>query len=170
MCDTDWKNNEEKMELPQMDLGELNESLRDEFFVDVEEQDEPITLDLPEITPETVNRIRKVTDSMGLNDFVFVEPQPINYKFNEPAAIEEIKKYIDSTYSQHYAKKKVQTAELIMSKPERGVGFCVGNILKYADRFGAKDGYNRKDILKVIHYSILLLSIDLSELENSKDR
>jgi len=166
MCDTDWKNNEEKMELPRMDLGELNESLRDEFFIDMEEQDEPIMVDVTEITPEMVNRMQKGTRSMNLNDFVFVEPETksIKYKFNELEILDEVRKYIDGTYSEHYAKEKnIQTAELIMAKPERGVGFCVGNILKYADRFGTKDGYNRKDILKVIHYAVMLLSIDLND-------
>ena len=38
-----------------------------------------------------------------------------------------------------------------------GDGFCIGNIIKYAQRYGKKDGYNRKDLLKVLHYGIMAL-------------
>ena len=40
-----------------------------------------------------------------------------------------------------------------------GEGFCIGNILKYAQRYGKKDGYNRADILKVLHYAIMALNV-----------
>ena len=36
-----------------------------------------------------------------------------------------------------------------------GEGFCIGNILKYSQRYGKKDGKNRNDLLKVIHYGIM---------------
>jgi len=38
-----------------------------------------------------------------------------------------------------------------------GEGFCIGNILKYSQRYGKKDGKNRNDLLKVIHYGIMAL-------------
>ena len=33
---------------------------------------------------------------------------------------------------------------------------CHSNIIKYAMRYGKKDGYNKKDLMKIIHYTILL--------------
>ena len=45
-----------------------------------------------------------------------------------------------------------------------GTGFCVGNIMKYAKRYGKKDGYNRKDLMKIIHYAMIQLYVH--ELEN----
>ena len=33
----------------------------------------------------------------------------------------------------------------------------IGNILKYAQRYGKKNGYNRKDLFKVIHYALMAL-------------
>ena len=80
----------------------------------------------------------------------------IGYKFNEGALIEEFKQYIDSTYGQHYAKDKFQATEFIMDSGH-GEGFCIGNILKYSQRYGKKDGKNRNDLLKVIHYGIMAL-------------
>jgi hypothetical protein len=38
-----------------------------------------------------------------------------------------------------------------------GEGFCIGNIMKYVQRYGKKDGYNRKDLMKVLHYTIMAL-------------
>ena len=41
-----------------------------------------------------------------------------------------------------------------------GTGFCMGNILKYAQRYGKKEGRNKNDLMKVIHYAIIQLSQD----------
>jgi len=34
----------------------------------------------------------------------------------------------------------------------------MGNIMKYAMRYGKKNGKDYKDLLKIIHYAIILLS------------
>ena len=44
-----------------------------------------------------------------------------------------------------------------MFDSDHGEGFCIGNIIKYAQRYGKKDGYNEKDLLKIVHYAIILL-------------
>ena len=88
----------------------------------------------------------------------------IDYKFNEKEILEEIQKYVDSTYQQHYATGKIQTTEFIVDNGH-GLGFTIGNILKYAQRYGKKDGFNRKDLFKVIHYAIIALSIHKGEHE-----
>lgn len=85
-----------------------------------------------------------------------------NYKFNEDRILHELKAYIDSTYGEHYSKTKFQATEFIIDGGH-GVGFTVGNILKYAQRYGKKNGYNRKDILKIIHYAIILLHVHDTE-------
>lgn len=82
----------------------------------------------------------------------------MKYKYKEDAILKELKEYIDATYDQHYSKNKYQATEFIIDAGH-GEGFCIGNIMKYAQRYGKKDGKNRKDILKVIHYAIILLSI-----------
>jgi Protein of unknwon function (DUF3310) len=84
----------------------------------------------------------------------------INYKYDEENLLAEIKKYIDTTYQSHYSsksgEKEVQALELIIGAG-LGHGFLTGDVIKYAARYGKKDGYNRKDVLKIIHYGILLL-------------
>lgn len=81
----------------------------------------------------------------------------IDYKYNENGALAEIKEYIDSTYNQHYS-GKYQATDMIIDAGH-GTGFCVGNIMKYAKRYGKKDGYNKKDLLKIIHYAIIQLYV-----------
>jgi len=80
----------------------------------------------------------------------------IEYKYNEDRILKELKEYIDATYGEHYSQNKFQATEFIMDSGH-GDGFCIGNIMKYAQRYGKKDGFNRKDLLKVIHYGIMAL-------------
>jgi len=80
----------------------------------------------------------------------------INYKYSEDRILKELAEYIDATYGEHYSQNKFQATEFIMDSGH-GEGFCIGNILKYAQRYGKKEGKNRKDLLKVIHYGIMAL-------------
>ena len=90
----------------------------------------------------------------------------IDYKYNEGNTLDELREYIDSTYDEHYSKNKFQATEFIIDGGH-GEGFCIGNILKYAQRYGKKDGNNRRDLLKVIHYGIIALYIN--EMEESEN-
>ncbi len=78
------------------------------------------------------------------------------YKYSEDRLLEELRIYIDNTYDEHYSQNQFQATEFIMDSGH-GDGFCIGNIIKYAQRYGKKDGYNRKDLLKVLHYGIMAL-------------
>ena len=89
-----------------------------------------------------------------------------SYKYNEGQTLAELKEYIDSTYDEHYSKNKFQATEFIIDGGH-GEGFCIGNIMKYAQRYGKKGGKNRRDLLKVIHYGIIALYIN--EMEESEN-
>ena len=82
----------------------------------------------------------------------------IDYKFNEYENLIALKDYVDSTYNQHYSKSKFQATEFIVDSGH-GEGFCIGNILKYSQRYGKKEGKNRADLLKVLHYALLALHV-----------
>lgn len=90
----------------------------------------------------------------------------IKYKYNEDALLKELTSYIDKTYGEHYSQDKFQATEFIIDSGH-GIGFTVGNVMKYAQRYGKKDGANRKDILKVLHYAIMLLHVH-DEIQKSK--
>jgi len=80
------------------------------------------------------------------------------YKFNEDNTIEQIKRYIDKTYEQHYANGKYQATDMIIDAGH-GEGFCIGNIMKYAMRYGKKDGKKQSELEKIIHYAIIALNL-----------
>ena len=84
----------------------------------------------------------------------------IDYKFNENKVLEDVKEYVDKTYNSHYAQTKNYQATEIIIEQGHGTGFCMGNILKYAQRYGKKEGCNKADLMKVIHYAIIQLSQD----------
>ena len=94
---------------------------------------------------------------IGISNLLGDDP---DYKFNEGALISEFKKYVDSTYNSHYSKEKFQATEFIIDGGH-GTGFCIGNVLKYAQRYGKKGAPKdaRKDLMKVLHYALIQLSI-----------
>ncbi len=81
------------------------------------------------------------------------------WTFNEKQTMGRVMEYISDTYSAHYAKGRIQATEFIA---DQGLaeGFCLGNIIKYAQRFGRK-GKNFEDkeydLFKIVHYAIILL-------------
>lgn len=79
----------------------------------------------------------------------------MQYKYNEDVILKELSNYIDSTYNQHYATKTtVQTTDVWEALGIEKES-CQSNVIKYAMRYGKKDGYNKKDLLKILHYTIL---------------
>jgi len=85
-------------------------------------------------------------------------------KYHEDEILKDIKEYVSSTYNGHYTGTKheyrnVQTLDLMASR-DLASTFCQANILKYGSRYGSKDGRNKRDLLKVIHYAMLLLHFD----------
>ena len=107
-----------------------------------------------------------LTITLGDTTFDFPELNLIDYKFGEDGYIQELKEYIDSTYKGHYATSKFQSTEVIIARGH-GTGFCMGNVDKYANRYGKKGTREdaRKDLLKVIHYALLQLHVHDSQEE-----
>ena len=81
----------------------------------------------------------------------------VSFKYNEDALIAELRDYIASTYGQHYSagNDSIQTLDLIEACGD-AEAFCRSNILKYASRYDKK-GTARRDIIKILHYALLLL-------------
>ncbi len=79
------------------------------------------------------------------------------WKYEEDLTMKEIREYLSSTYKSHYTSQdsKTQTLDLIESIGD-AEPFCRSNAIKYLSRFGKKNGKSKQDILKAIHYCILL--------------
>ena len=103
---------------------------------------------------------------VNVPSFTIGNDMSIEYKYSEDRLIDELKTYVDNTYGEHYSRNKYQATEFIIDGGH-GMGFCLGNILKYAQRYGHKGGYNRKDLLKVLHYALIALHVHDTEDGNT---
>ena len=91
------------------------------------------------------------------------------WSFNETQTLGRVREYISNTYDAHYAQGRIQATEIIA---DQGLaeGFCLGNIIKYAQRFGKKGkNFEEKeyDLFKIIHYAIILLH-EIEQREGNK--
>ena len=80
------------------------------------------------------------------------------FKYKEDEAVKEILDYLAATYNQHYVNKNNndQTVD-VWDALGSAETTCRDTALKYLMRYGKKAGKNRKDLLKAIHYIILLM-------------
>ena len=77
-------------------------------------------------------------------------------KYEEDKSIKALQDYISTTYNGHYTSKEnnVQTLDLIESVGD-AESFCRSNAIKYLSRYDKK-GQAKRDILKALHYTLLL--------------
>ena len=77
-------------------------------------------------------------------------------KYKEDESIKALQDYISTTYGGHYTSdnNNVQTLDLIESVGD-AESFCRSNAIKYLSRYDKK-GQAKRDILKALHYSLLL--------------
>ena len=107
------------------------------------------------------DEILKMDDHINLNipngNIDITSSPSTPFKYNEEEIVKELLEYIRGTYRQHYSAgdDKIQTLDLIEACGD-GEPFCRSNILKYASRYDKK-GTARRDIIKILHYAILLM-------------
>ena len=109
-------------------------------------------------------------DTLTLNDVNFqntpsIEKNDIR-KYEEDKSIKALQEYISTTYTGHYTSKEnnVQTLDLIESVGD-AESFCRSNAIKYLSRYDKK-GQAKRDILKALHYSLLLYYFSGNTQEN----
>ena len=108
--------------------------------------------ELPEEGFEYTPLPRKETGSIDLN----ISNVNGFWKYEEDVILKEVRDYLSGTYKAHYSNdNKTQTLDLIDSIGD-AEPFCRSNAIKYLSRFGKKNGKSKLDILKAIHYCILL--------------
>jgi len=120
-----------------------------------------------------MNEYNQFTMSLNSENKIAIEKTPLImteqaknhlWKYNEDKILKEVENYVTGTYHGHYCGDQdgyadIQTIDLMAAK-KLATGFCQANILKYGSRYGDKDGRNKRDLLKVIHYAMLLLHFD----------
>jgi hypothetical protein len=88
-------------------------------------------------------------------------PEQINYKYAEDKIISDFKAYIDKTYGEHYKSetKEVECFDAWIALGESTPTFR-NTALKYLWRYGKKNGNNKADLMKALHYVMLCLYVD----------
>lgn len=85
------------------------------------------------------------------------DQQPLQYKYNEDINMSRIQEYINGTYGQHYVGNgDIQTVDFweslgTLESTSRDTA------IKYLARYGKKEGRNPKDLLKAVHYILLMM-------------
>ena len=81
---------------------------------------------------------------------------PSHRKYQEDKGLRDLSDYVSSTYNGHYTNNNsdVQTLDLIHSVGD-AESFCRSNAIKYLSRYDKK-GQAKRDILKAMHYCLLL--------------
>ena len=104
----------------------------------------------PFYAPDTITFNTKMPQEQDTNKNGF-------WKYEEDKTLKEVEQYLSSTYHSHYTSEqsKTQTLDLIESIGD-AEAFTRSNAIKYLSRFGKKNGKSKMDILKAIHYCILL--------------
>ena len=85
-----------------------------------------------------------------------IEDRTTIRKYKEDESIKALQDYISTSYGGHYTSdnNNVQTLDLIESVGD-AESFCRSNAIKYLSRYDKK-GQAKRDILKALHYSLLL--------------
>jgi hypothetical protein len=98
----------------------------------------------------------------------------INYRFREDEFLKKAQDYLSTTYEGHYVgdlagldEENIQTIDVWKTLGNVHTT-CRDTAIKYLMRYGKKDGYTEKDLLKAIHYIVLLAHFTLPEEDSKK--
>ena len=126
--------------------------------VDVSGGYETLNISMPDEYPFGQNFLADNDDNAAHH---FVMPTPSiekngSMKYEEDKSIQALRDYVSTTYGGHYTSDRndVQTLDLIESVGD-AEAFCRSNALKYLSRYDKK-GQAKRDILKALHYTLLL--------------
>lgn len=91
----------------------------------------------------------------------------IQYKYAEDKILADLKKHLDGTYSEHYMteNQSIECFDAWIALGDSTPTFR-NTALKYLWRYGKKNGNNKKDLLKAMHYICMCLYVDHYKDEN----
>lgn len=100
------------------------------------------------------------TSTFTLRSYEKLDNTPMNgieYKYAEDKIISDFIKYIDRTYTEHYkAEGSIECFDAWIALGTAS-GTFRDTAMKYLWRYGKKDGNNKDDLMKALHYVMLLI-------------
>jgi hypothetical protein len=88
------------------------------------------------------------------------------YNYAEDEILEDFERYIDSTYDAHYSVDGVTLFDAWIALGNADTT-ARDTALKYLWRYGSKEGKNKIDLFKALHYILFLIYNDHYKPENS---
>lgn len=90
-----------------------------------------------------------------LNDKNFI------YKYNEDKIVKDLKEYLDKTYNEHYVTEdnSIECFDAWIALGDSTPTFR-NTAIKYLWRYGKKNGNNKADLMKALHYIVMCLHVD----------
>jgi len=84
-----------------------------------------------------------------------------DWKYGEGDVLSELAEYLKGTYGAHYTNENndVQTLDVFASRGTLA-STSIDNAIKYLMRYGKKNGKNKMDLTKALHYVILALAYE----------
>ena len=85
---------------------------------------------------------------------------PFSYKYAEDKILADLKAHLDKTYSEHYAtENNIECFDAWIALGDSTPTFR-NTALKYLWRYGKKNGNNKQDLMKALHYIFMCLYVD----------
>lgn len=103
---------------------------------------------------------QNVDQTYTIQDFSVYE-RNISYKYSEDKILSDLKDYLDKTYSEHYMTqdKDIECFDAWIALGDSTPTFR-NTAIKYLWRYGKKNGNNKADLMKALHYIIMCLHVD----------
>ena len=141
-----------------MEPGTVLKTDDDSVYADTWPHAETLNIKMPDDYPSEFTTLSDNDDAIAHH---VTTPTPgiqkdCTRKYKEDESIKALQDYISTTYGGHYTSdnNNVQTLDLIESVGD-AESFCRSNAIKYLSRYDKK-GQAKRDILKALHYSLLL--------------
>jgi len=100
------------------------------------------------------------TSEYTLRNYQSYNKPNIKYKYSEDEIIEDFSEYVNHTYGEHYkAKDEIECFDAWIALGTAS-GTFRDTAMKYLWRYGKKNGNNKDDLMKAMHYIMLLLHND----------
>ena len=131
----------------------------DTIYADTWPHADTLNINIPDDYPSAFTTLSDNDDAIAHHVTTPGIQKDCTRKYKEDESIEALKNYISTTYGGHYTSdnNNVQTLDLIESVGD-AESFCRSNAIKYLSRYDKK-GQAKRDILKALHYSLLLYHI-----------
>ena len=85
---------------------------------------------------------------------------PFSYKYAEGKILADLKAHLDKTYTEHYATdNNIECFDAWIALGDSTPTFR-NTALKYLWRYGKKNGNNKQDLMKALHYIFMCLYVD----------